>query len=84
VQDLKQVFSAHREMAALGLGSVVNMPIRWRRATVGTVNILGEERRYAHVNLETIRMIAQLVLPAILQDQRDLERMTGLPGAHGN
>jgi hypothetical protein len=64
--DLTSVFAEPERMAALGLGSVINMPVRWRGATVGTVNVLDAEGRYADVDLEDVRTMAQLILPALM------------------
>ncbi|PRX21617.1 hypothetical protein B0G75_1305 [Paraburkholderia sp. BL18I3N2] len=66
VQDLESVFNHHRKMAALGLGSVINMPIRWCGRTAGTLNMLHEEGRYIGVDLRIVKVFAQYALPPLL------------------
>ncbi|WP_109477114.1 GAF domain-containing protein [Paraburkholderia sp. C35] len=67
VEDLRRVFDQHESLAALGLGSVVNLPVRWRGRTVGTLNMLAEEGRYVDLDIDAVRLVAQFVLPELIQ-----------------
>jgi transcriptional regulator with GAF, ATPase, and Fis domain len=65
-EDLKQVFSDHALIASLGCESVLNLPVRWKGRTVGTLNLLHEKAWYRDVDLPAVSSLAQLALPGLL------------------
>ena len=64
--DLASVFGHHERLAFLGLGSVINMPIRWRGRVLGTLNMLDGQGRYAQLDIDVVKIIAHMTLPALL------------------
>ena len=63
--DLQVVFSDHALIASLDCQSVLNMPIRWRGRTVGSLNLLHAAHWYGPDQAAACRPYAQLVLPAL-------------------
>lgn len=64
-EDLQAVFSDHALIASLDCQSVLNMPIRWRGRTVGSLNLLHAAHWYGPDDAAACRPYAQLVLPAL-------------------
>ncbi len=63
--DLRSVFADHELIASLDCQSVLNVPIRWRGRTWGSLNLLHAERWYGPDDAIACRPYAQLVLPAL-------------------
>jgi hypothetical protein len=66
LDDLRAVFADHELIASLGCQSVLNMPVRWRGQTLGSLNLLHEANWYETGDVDRCRPFAQLVLPALL------------------
>lgn len=64
--DLRAVFPDHELIASLGCESVLNMPVRWRGRTLGSLNLLHEARWYGEADVAACLPFAQLALPALL------------------
>ncbi|MBR1128431.1 GAF domain-containing protein [Bradyrhizobium iriomotense] len=64
--DLRTVFSDHELIASLGCESVLNMPVRWRGRTLGSLNLLHEAGWYGEDDVAACLPFAQLTLPALL------------------
>jgi hypothetical protein len=64
--DLRTVFSDHELIASLGCASVLNMPVRWRGRTFGSLNLLHEACWYGEDDVAACLPFAQLALPALL------------------
>jgi len=64
--DLRVVFSDHELIASLGCESVLNMPVRWRGRTLGSLNLLHEAGWYGYDDAAACLPFAQLALPALL------------------
>lgn len=64
--DLREVFSDHELIASLGCESVLNMPVRWRGRTLGSLNLLHEAGWYGEDDAAACLPFAQLALPALL------------------
>ena len=67
--DLRDVFYDHELIVSLGCRSVLNIPLRWRGETLGTLNMLHEENWYGTGHVELARVFAQLALPAVMAQQ---------------
>lgn len=61
LDDLQVVFDHHEKLAALGLGSVINLPIRRWDRTVGTLNLLHEEGHFVGVDLQRVALVAHFI-----------------------
>ncbi|MBR0858801.1 GAF domain-containing protein [Bradyrhizobium liaoningense] len=68
--DLRDVFSDHELIASLGCESVLNMPVRWRGRTLGSLNLLHEAGWYGEDDVAACLPFAQLALPALLMTDR--------------
>ncbi len=51
---------------SLGCESVLNMPVRWRGQTLGTLNLLHKAGHYNEGHVAHVRLLAHLALPALL------------------
>jgi hypothetical protein len=65
-EDIREVFFDHRIILSLGCRSVLNMPLRWRGQTLGTLNLLHRQNWYAPRHIPVACVFAQLALPAVL------------------
>jgi hypothetical protein len=64
--DIAQNFFDHALIHSLGCDSILNMPVRWRGQTMGTLNLCNRAAFYDEGHLPRVRLIAQLALPALL------------------
>ena len=64
IEDIAKVFPDHATIAALGLGSVINLPVVLRGVLMATVNLLHEAGHYTPARVATIE--AALSVPAKL------------------
>jgi hypothetical protein len=64
--DIRAVFPDHELIRSLGCESVLNMPVRWRGETLGTVNLLHGAEHYSEADVPPIRRFAHFCLPALL------------------
>lgn len=60
--DIRQHFDDHKVILGLGLGSVLNVPIKCLGRTVGTMNLLHETGYYGDAHLEVARVIAATLI----------------------
>jgi len=63
--DIREVFFDHELILSLGCESVLNMPVRWRGQTVGTLNLLHRAGWYDEADIPVTRLFAHLALPAM-------------------
>jgi hypothetical protein len=71
-EDLRAVFADHELIATLDCQSVINLPVRWRGVTWGSLNLLHAEDWYSEDDIALIRPFAQLALPALLAPRHTL------------
>jgi hypothetical protein len=64
--DIADVFFDHELIWSLGCESVLNMPVRWRGQTLGTLNLLHEAGWYSEADIANVRLFAHLALPAMM------------------
>ena len=64
--DIREVFFDHELILSLGCESVLNIPLRWRGQTVGTLNLLHRADWYRPDHIELATVFAQLALPAVM------------------
>jgi len=65
-EDIEANFFDHALIHSLGCDSILNMPVRWRGQTMGTLNLCHRAGHYDETHLPHVRLIAQLALPALL------------------
>jgi hypothetical protein len=64
--DIRDVFFDYELIWSLGCESVMNMPVRWNGQTLGTLNLLHAAGHYTEAQVDTVRLIAHLALPAMM------------------
>jgi hypothetical protein len=64
--DIATNFFDHALIHSLGCDSILNMPVRWRGQTRGTLNLCHRAGYYDEKHLPRVRLLAQLALPAML------------------
>jgi hypothetical protein len=68
--DVREVFFDHALIAALGCGSVLNVPVVWNGRSLGTINLLHEEGWYEAGDEGIGLLFAALAVPAYLTLER--------------
>jgi len=64
--DIESVFFDHALIVSLGCESVLNMPVRWRGRTLGTLNLLHRAGYYDEADVPVARLFAALALPGLM------------------
>ncbi len=64
-EDIRDVFYDHELIWSLGCESVLNMPVRWRGQTLGTLNLLHRAGHYTEAHVAHVKLLAHLALPAM-------------------
>lgn len=63
---IRGAFYDHATVFALGCEGVLNMPVRWRGETVGTLNLLHRAGHYTEAHIPHVALLGHLALPALL------------------
>ncbi|MBM1169950.1 GAF domain-containing protein [Microvirga arabica] len=61
------LFPDHETITGLGLGCVMNLPIIFGGAVLGTVNLLDREGAYEERHVDMAMIIARQILPVLLE-----------------
>lgn len=61
---IRQTFSDHETIEALGCGAIINLPVRYDDRVLGAVNILHEENHFTDADIEVGTPFAQLAATA--------------------
>jgi hypothetical protein len=67
---IRWAFYDHALIESMGLGSVINLPVRYDGETIGTCNLLDVEHHYDEAALDKIKHLAPLLVPAFLEARR--------------
>jgi len=59
-------FFDHATVLALGCEGVLNMPVRWRGETPGTLNLLHRAGHYTDADISHVALLKHLALPALM------------------
>ncbi len=70
-EDIRAVFFDHALIGSLGCESVLNMPVRWRGRTLGTLNLLHRANYYDESDLPIVRLFSALALPGLISVSND-------------
>jgi hypothetical protein len=65
-EELRASYPDHAGASALGCGSAMNTPVRWRGRTLGQVNLMHQTGWYSENDLLLVRSFAQHLVPAFL------------------
>lgn len=68
-QAIEQNFDDHETIADLGLASILNMPVVYDGAVLGTMNLLHDAGHYVEADIETARPLANALLPLLCRLQ---------------
>lgn len=66
-EALAEIFEEHQQIAELGLHAVVNVPLLLAGRCVATFNVLGERSYWIAHETATIRLLALLATPWVMQ-----------------
>jgi hypothetical protein len=64
--DVRKAFFDHELIFSLGITAIMNVPIRHAGRRLGTINFCGEEGMYGEREKEIGRVLAGLLVPALL------------------
>jgi len=65
-EGLREAFDDHAVMTAMGLGSILNIPIAYDGRCVGTMNLTHEEGWYTPHDEETGLLLGAFLVPALV------------------
>ena len=63
---IRWAFFDHEQIRGLGLGAVINIPVVYDGATIGTMNMLDVEMAYGEDDAAKVADLAPLLIPAFL------------------
>lgn len=72
MEDMQWAFFDHEKIAAMGNGSIINLPVVYDGACIGTVNITHVERHFEERHVPLVAPLAPLLVPAFLEARRAL------------
>ncbi len=64
--DVRRDFFDHELLFELGIGSILNAPIRHAGRRLGSLNFCGTDGMYEPESIETARILAGLLVPSLL------------------
>lgn len=64
--DVAWAYPDHEKIAALGLASAMNLPVRWNGHTLGTLNLLHGEAHFTEAHAATGAVFAAMAVAALL------------------
>jgi hypothetical protein len=64
---IRWAFFDHALIASMGLGSVINVPVIYDGAAIGTMNLLDAEHHYRDEHVAPVARLAPLLIPAFLE-----------------
>ena len=66
--DVARAFYDHTFLFGMGIGSILNAPIRHASYRLGTLNFCGTDSQYGTEEIETATILAGLLVPCLLQE----------------
>jgi GAF domain len=69
-QGIRWAFFDHALIESMGLGSVINIPVVYDGACLGTMNLLDAEHHYRLEHVALVAALAPLLIPAFLEARR--------------
>jgi len=64
-EDIEEAFYDYELIWSLGCESVLNLPVRWKGQTIGTLNLLHRAGWYSEDDVAVTRLFGHLALPAM-------------------
>lgn len=66
--DVERAFYDHALLFEMGIGSILNAPIRHAGRRLGTLNLCGADSQYGEQEIETATTLAGLLVPCLLAE----------------
>ena len=66
-EDVRKAYFDHELIFSLGIGAILNIPIRHAGRRLGTLNLCGEEGSYGPAAIENGKLLAGLLVPALMR-----------------
>lgn len=67
---IRWAFPDHALIESMGLGAVINIPVLYDGACIGTMNLLDAEYAYQPEHIAPVAALAALLVPAFLEARR--------------
>ena len=80
--DIRNAFDDHAVMAAMGLGSILNIPIAYDGECIGTMNLTHVEHWYTQAHEDLGLLIGAFLAPALLACKPEPLTLSALDTAH--
>ena len=65
-EEVERAFADHALIFSLGIGAIMNVPIRWSGVSLGTMNICHEAGWFSAADQGPGRLLASLLVPPLL------------------
>jgi GAF domain-containing protein len=66
LEEVRSAFADYELIFSLGIGAIMNVPIRFRGRSLGTMNVCSEAGWFSETDRAPGRLLAGLLLPALL------------------
>jgi hypothetical protein len=66
--ELRAAFPDYELIFSLGIGSILNVPIRLAGRCIGTMNLCGDAGQYGDADIAPGKVLAGLLVPAVVAD----------------
>jgi hypothetical protein len=70
IEGIRWAFFDHALIESMGLGSVINIPVVYDGACLGTMNLLDAEHHYRPEHVLPVAALAPLLIPSFLEARR--------------
>jgi len=70
MEGIRWAFFDHALIESMGLGSVINIPVVYDGACLGTMNLLDAEHHYRPEHVAPVAALAPLLIPSFLEARR--------------
>jgi len=64
--EVRAAFADYELIFSLGIGAIMNVPVRFRGRSLGTMNICAEAGRFTEADRAPGRLLAGLLVPGLL------------------
>jgi transcriptional regulator with GAF, ATPase, and Fis domain len=69
--DVRGTYKDYEKIFGLGVTSIMNVPVRFGGTNIGALNLFGEEGQFGEAEAADVRLLAGLMVPALLAASRD-------------
>ena len=82
--EVERAFADHALIFSLGIGAIMNVPVRYRGRSLGTMNICAEAGRFTDADHAPGKLLAGLLVPPLLADLASLQPEQKTPPPPGD